>query len=114
MDSAINFLAGGISALITIGILLAGGWRPPGGRASPTSTNRAKVPCPHWYRSTDGVHRVIVDRCANKECSQWAQKPNSASPKLLGDIDRAINLVQFASREQAVDFLRDMAKQLRA
>lgn len=37
-----------------------------------TSTNTGSLKCPHWYRSTDGVHVVVVDRCNNPNCEQWA------------------------------------------
>jgi len=36
--------------------------------------NTGSLQCPHWGRSTDGVHVVVVDRCYNPDCLQWAQQ----------------------------------------
>ena len=30
-----------------------------------------KEKCPHWFRSTDGVHIVVVDRCNHPDCEKW-------------------------------------------
>ena len=42
------------------------------GGTQPTIDNTGSLKCPHWYRSTDGVHVVVVDRCNNPNCEQWA------------------------------------------
>jgi hypothetical protein len=38
--------------------------------------------CPHWSYGTDGVHAVVVNKCAHPETGKWSdQEAASAKPR---------------------------------
>jgi len=49
------------------------------GGAEQQADNTGSQQCQHWGRSTDGVHVVVIDKCYNPDCLQWAQQREAAA-----------------------------------